>query len=354
MSALTVKILILCAGGALAIAWALYITGNGGDFDRTLRNRLSRAWRRIVFWAGDVRRLSHFPWVTWDVSEHLVEYDEASSALPLIRPGDIGLHREKGYLSNLAIPGFMKHAWIHLDGPVCFRDPDGGERTDTTGMQIVEAVSEGVLRRSALFPIRSDYTVILRPRGVTPEEVHWALDKARRIIGCRYDADFEFDIEDELKLFAVQGEPPDRQAARRQELENIRANLRAEWDGGFSCSETVSFAWWHERERLKLRREKIRGKNVILPDRFLNEGLEIVWMSDSVTPEAAEKFGLPEEGREMIRRYRAAHPPGSRPAPVRRGRFWRRLRRRFSLGGRPTSQSGSPGSPPPGRTPGSS
>ena len=109
--------ILIALGGLLLVLWLLYITGSGGDHDRGLRVRLGRAWRRIVLWGGKVRRIDAFPWVTWDVSEHLVEYEESLSALPPIRPGDVGLHRERGYLANLAIPGFTKHAWLHLDGP---------------------------------------------------------------------------------------------------------------------------------------------------------------------------------------------------------------------------------------------
>jgi hypothetical protein len=324
---------LLAVPALVLLAWLLYMLGNAGDYRTTPRTRFNRLYRRIVFWAGDVHRISHFPWVTWDVSEHLVEYEEALAALPHIQPGDVGLHREKGFLSNLAIPGFMKHAWLHLNGPERWTAPGGRERFDTDAMRIVEAVSEGVLKRSALYPIRSDYAIILRPRNVEPPSVRFALAKARRIVGCEYDVNFEFDIESELDHFESAGGPPADREARRRDLEVFGANLRAEFDGGFSCSEAVSFAWWHEKDRLNIFREKMRGKDVILPDRFLNRGFEIVWMSGSVTPELALGLGLPAEGVEMIRAYRAAHPATPRGAePKRRGRFWRKLGRRFGVG----------------------
>jgi hypothetical protein len=75
------------------------------------------------------------------------------------------------------------------------------------------------------------------------------------------------------------------------------------YDCGFSCTEAVSYAWWHEREKLRIYREKSRGKQVVLADSFLNGGWEIVWMSDSVTEEAAEKFGMHEEGLDMIAKF---------------------------------------------------
>jgi len=304
--------------GVAMIAWFLYITRSGGDHDRKVRTRLGRAWRRLVFWAGDIRRISHFPWITWDAHEHLVEYDEAAAALPHVRPGDIGLHRDRGYLSNLAIPGFMKHAWIHVDGPVSCTDSEGHARFDTTGLQIVEAVSEGVVERSALFPIRSDYTIILRPREAGEREVARAVEKARCIVGCEYDADFKFDIEEELEHFGAPGATREEAAEDLQEIDVFSTNLAAEWDGGFSCTETVSFAWWHCRRALRLFRKPARGKMVILADDMINNGFEIVWMSESVTPEVAAKLGLGEEGVEMIRAWRRRQEEEKRKAKPKR------------------------------------
>jgi hypothetical protein len=294
----------LSAAAVALLAWLLYVTRSGGDYDRKVRTRLHRAYRRLVFWLGDIRRIGHFPWITWDVHQHGVEYDEALSALPHVRPGDVGLHLDRGYLSNMAIPGFTKHAWIHVDGPARFTGADGVERTDVTGMQIVEAVSEGVVRRSALYPIRSDYTLILRPRDASREEIDHAVEKAKRIVGCQYDADFKFDIEEELEHFGAPGENRSEVDEDLRELDVVSTNLGAEWDGGFSCTETVSFAWWHKRRALRLFRKPARGKMVILADDMINNGFEIVWLSESVTPEFARKRGLGEEGVEMIREFR--------------------------------------------------
>src|SRR3990172_4227008 len=100
---------------------------------------IDATWRELVFLAGDIRSLSHWPFVTWAKDEHLVRYEEILEALPLIRYGDVGLHRDRGYLSNLAIPGFMKHAWIHVQDSV--ESPES-----------VEGLSEGVVRRRPVGP----------------------------------------------------------------------------------------------------------------------------------------------------------------------------------------------------------
>lgn len=243
-----------------------------------------KLWRKIVFFIGDIRRLDKFPWVTWAVHEHGVGYDEILAALPLIKYGDVGIHRDAGYLSNIAIPGFMKHGWIHtrdgLDNP-----------------QIVEATSDGVLGKSALYPMFSDFTIILEPKGVSDDERKGACKKANGVIGAEYDVDFRFDIESELQYY--QGK--DRDGAINDLIEG-EAFLRR-YDHAFSCTELVSYSWWHKREDLRLYRKKSRGKSVILADDFLNGGWSIKWASKSVTVEAAQRYGLHEEGIAMIESY---------------------------------------------------
>ena len=64
-------------------------------------------YRKAVFFIGDIRKIDSFPWVTWDVHQHRVSLDEIIEALPKIKYGDVGIHRDDGYLSNIAIPGFM-------------------------------------------------------------------------------------------------------------------------------------------------------------------------------------------------------------------------------------------------------
>ena len=76
---------------------------------------MSELWRKLVFFAGDIRKIESFPWLTWAVKKHKVCFDEILEALPLVQFGDVGLHRDMGYLSNVAIPGFMKHAWMHIN-----------------------------------------------------------------------------------------------------------------------------------------------------------------------------------------------------------------------------------------------
>ena len=241
-------------------------------------------WREVVFFVGDIRRINSFPWVTWATREHKVQYDEVLEALSIVQYGDIGLHKDDGYLSNVAIPGFMKHSWIHVQ--------DGVERPE-----IIEAISEGVVKRSPIYPIYSDFTILLGPKGVTDNERKGACIKAKSIVGEQYDVNFEFDIEQELEHYKGR-----QKNEAEQDLVEAQELIR-EFDHGFSCTEVVSYAWWHKREELSIYRKERMGKHIIIADDFLNQNWRIKWMSRSVTPELARKNGLHEEGVAMIEEF---------------------------------------------------
>jgi hypothetical protein len=233
-------------------------------------------WRELVFLGGRIRRTKTIPWFTWKEHRPYVFYEEIMDALKLLKIGDIGLHLEWGAFSNLAIPGFMKHAWIQTNAS-----------HSLDRQRIVEATQEGVWEKHPLVPMRSDYVIMVRPRYVEEQDCVRAIHKARKIVGCKYDVDFKFDIEDEL-----------------DELKQHSDNMKR-FDKAFSCTETVSFSWWHCHEQLRLFRSKRRGKEVILADDFLRRTFEIVWMSDSVTTDIADKYGLHDEGLGMIEEYKA-------------------------------------------------
>ena len=248
-------------------------------------------WKKMVFLAGDIRRLKSFPWVTWSVHNHKVCLGEVLEALPMMQYGDVGLHRDWGYLSNVAIPGFMKHGWIHVSS---------GENSP----MIVEAISEGVVLRSALYPMYSDYTIILEPKNVEDSARKGACKKARSIVGENYDVNFHFDIEKEINYY------------KGQELEEAKTSLSVgetrlkKYDPAFSCTEVCSYSWWHKRESLRLFRKPRRGKKVIIADDFLNNSWKIKWMSSSVTVDVALRHGLHEEGVTMIEGFLSGRSSG--------------------------------------------
>ncbi len=223
---------------------------------------------KLFFWLGDVRRLHAFPWITW-APHHCTSIDmrDVLAASGMCRPGDIGIHRDSGYLSNVSIPGAFKHAWI------CVDDED-----------IVEAISDGVVRRHNTYPLLSDYAMLLRPIGVSGAECFEAITRANHLVGCEYDANFLFDFAGDDANYAA----------------NISSG---KFHGAFSCTETVAFSWYHQKNKLGIFRTMHAGREAIIADDYLRMNFEIVWASPSVTVEWAERTGLHEEGRAKIREY---------------------------------------------------
>lgn len=228
----------------------------------------------LIFWLGDIRRIHGFPWVTWSKTEHQLSHKQIRQGANVCRPGDVCLHRDSGYLSNFGIPGAFKHAWIIIDNEDC-----------------VEAVSEGVIRRDCMAPLITDYAVILRPIGTNKAEVDRAVQRAKAIVGCDYDANFHFNLEQADANIVVQ---------ERSFVRNLDAGG---FHAAFACTEVAGFSWFHCRDKLRIFRSKYAGREAIIADDFLRMNFGIVWLSPSVTVEWAEKAGMSEEGRKKIQDF---------------------------------------------------
>lgn len=228
-----------------------------------------KAW--IVFNLGHIRRLDFFPFFnSYGYDIHMMTLKDARNGVAASKPGDVGIHRDNGFLSNLAIPGGFKHAWVVVDGNDC-----------------VEAVAEGVLRRDVLTPTYSDYVIILRPLGVKRTETKRAVSRACGLIGCEYDANFRFDFEETDANFP--------QYTRNLSCQRFHA--------AFSCTETAAFAWYHCREKLGIFRSYHAGREAVIADDFLRFNFGIVWMSKSVTVEWAEKQRMHPDAVAKIKGY---------------------------------------------------
>lgn len=268
------------------------------------RSFIQKVWRKLVFWAGDTRSSDAFPWFTWAKNEVKMRVEESQDAIPKVQYGDVGLHRLSGYLSNLFIPGFMVHAWVHTD--------------DGLPGKIVESVSEGVLYQSPIYPIHSDYTIIVRPLNVTDDERKGACLKAKQIVGEEYDENFKFDIPYELEFYH------DRNIEKAEKhLIECQHQFR-HYHPAFTCTEVAAFAWWHKKEQLRIKRVKSGKRRVILADTFLNPSWEIIWMSNSVTVESAKSYGVKGRALKMIQKYRTEHPvtvfdPLNKPVELKEG-----------------------------------
>jgi len=194
----------------------------------------SAEFRRFIFWLGSVRRLQEFPWVTWDNYNPVVSQDEIDQMVSLLQPGDVGVHKNVGFLSNLFIPGEFKHVWIHVENE-----------------QIIEATASGVNQKSARVPLTTDQLVILRPK-VSDEVKQAAVARAKNIVGFKYDVAFDFDLQ--------------------TEFEHLDKYHQA-----FSCIETVAYAYYPQFKELGFEWSTHLGKQVLYPGTVVNPAWDVVW-----------------------------------------------------------------------------
>lgn len=259
-----------------------------------------RAFRWVVFKVGDTKWLGvrHFPFVaTWAVEEHDIDLNEViRDALPRLQPGDVCLHRDRGFLSNLAIGGAMVHAALYVG--------DG---------QVVEAISEGVVRRHAAHILHSDRAMIVRPRFESAEArdraVADAIAWAERIVGFPYDPLFRFGCKPQRDLITARG--PER-AVRRQ----VR----------FCCTKVPFFCYLDHVEALGLKRRRNAtplhtvlswfglhpGRAVVDADMYVHANFDLVWASRRMTVDWARRKGAKGEYLKKLEDYwRAAAPVGA-------------------------------------------
>jgi len=304
-------------GAVALVVWFLWVTRGGlsrgtGDADpNTLRYRFHRAWRRLAFWLGDVKfywqlyfGFLPFPGCSWTHHDYKVTIEALLHICKRLQPGDVMLATKAGYwFSNMAIPGCFKHAGIIVRGPAVGQAHDRSivPVYDPSMVQLVEAVSEGVLNHHPLHA-RADKMIFLRPKHMEDGERAHAANMALKFVGCKYDASFNFNIVEEVEFLesqpGVKGPECDEDI---RELHRCQVNHQAEFDLAFSCTETVAAAWWFRRRQLGIARKCSRGRLVIVADQFVNRDFKIVWTN--VKSEEAKAAGLSEEGVRELEAY---------------------------------------------------
>ena len=249
----------------------------------------SNIWRKLVFWVGDIRFIKHFPYITWDITEFAVSYEEITKALTKINAGDIGLHKWNGYLSNYILPGEFKHTWIHSTG---YNDSN-----NMSDMKIVEATSEGINKNHAIEALYSDYFIILRPKELTTKQIQNAIKRAEKLstLNIEYDVYFKFEIEDEIKLFNLDNKNT-HNSTSQLELNCIK-------DRALSCSETVALCYYDVLPKLNIFRQEKYGKQIIEPMAFFNNHFKLIYVSSTINNKNINKFKFNEEQKAMLSKY---------------------------------------------------
>lgn len=151
----------------------------------------------------------------YEPTDPALEGDRLEALTTKLRPGDVLLVREEGFLSNAFLPGFWPHALIWLGPPEAWgglkladgtllRDDLAGERAlarwrtlDGHPPRVLEAISEGVVFSSVEHALAKDFVAVLRPT-VPEAEVAEALRRALPFVGRPYDFDFDFATDDRV------------------------------------------------------------------------------------------------------------------------------------------------------------
>jgi hypothetical protein len=265
-----------------------------------------RIFRHLVFKVGDTKWLGfrHAPFVaTWSVTEHQIDLNEVVlDAVPLVEPGDIILHRDEGYLGNVFIGGCMIHAGLV-----------------SHGQQLVEAISDGVVKRHVGHILYSDKACILRPK-VCAATKDRAVQRAHKIVGFEYDPLFQFNAKEELDLVEKHGKKAMDQGVR------------------FCCTEVPYFCYFEKAESLhvKLRRNVTLltrflsfigvhpGASVVDADIYIAADFDLVWCSRSMTVEWCEDMAASPEVLAKVKEYWARKMSRTIPVPGKRIGFLRR------------------------------
>lgn len=238
-----------------------------GEYTEPKLPFMFKAFRWSVFLTGDMRWLGwdKFPFcLGWYSYREDIDLNEVlNDAMPLLKIGDIILHRDNGFISNLFIGGAMIHAGIYVG--------DG---------QVVEAISEGVVRRSAAHILHSDRAIILRPR-IDDDAKVMATEWANRIVGFGYDFLFDFNGAKE------------REMIRKHGIDARKMGVR------FACTEIPYFCYLEHAKDLGINlRRNVNlmtrllslvglkpGEAVVDADMYVTSDMDIVWCSKKFTPD---------------------------------------------------------------------
>ncbi len=204
-----------------------------------LRAILQGMLRRTVLFFGRIRRIDSPPFFTWDIHNPLISHDELDYLETIIEPGDIGLHLDYGFFSNLVIPGEYKHVWLFIGAN-----------------QIVEATGTGVAKRHFRVPCRSDKLLVLRPK-LSGEIRDKAAISIQNAIGMKYDTSFNFDLAEEF------------------------ANLN-KFDQSFSCIELVLYAYYESLATFGVQKTRYFGRDIYRPDSVINVSCDVIYHHDGI------------------------------------------------------------------------
>lgn len=190
-----------------------------------------------------------------------------------LQPGDVLITRSSGYISNLFLPGFWKHAILyagresdltalHSEEPIAKKVKEFVRTGSQIGKErgiTVEAVGEGVVVSDLPTSLTSNYVVALRPIGLSPAERMDAVRRAHLFLGTPYDFDFDFST-----------------------------------TASIVCTELIYQVYGRLGGNFSFPVSTIAGRRVVAPNTFVQKGL------------AVEQGGLPPQAFELVLIARSA------------------------------------------------
>lgn len=305
------------------VIFFIYMSTPEDEFDTN--SRMFRFFRRLVFVFGDFHLLFEnvrefidtFPLcVGWKKKEHKIEDNTIiKEVVPKLQCGDIILHRDSGYLSNIFIGGNLIHAGIVVLG-------DDGKPD-----QIVEAISNGVVKRHVTGILRSDYAVVLRPKFNNSKDVidsqsyiQWL---APNLAGFKYDCLFRFSDSDDIMTIeeALKADQHcsyvNGKSGKFLYPQNRLDNIKKDGIIRLCCTEIPYCLYYKYKDQLGIDLKNSKsfltkflhfigieaGETKITADMYVEANFDIIWASDSMTPEWCEKRKMSPKYILKIREY---------------------------------------------------
>ncbi len=217
---------------------------------------------------GDIKIFKFPLFILYDPGSYKVKGYEVRKVIDSVKPGDIMVRGYSNYLDGYFIPGFFSHTGLYL-GETKKTDlvmPEIVEKVFYEGKQaVIHSMAEGVFMEDLINFCKCDYLVILRrnqqiePKVNFNEDFKKVYQKAMKNLGKGYD--FKFDFSD---------------------------------IGNLSCTELVFIC--NEdylplyNVKLKIRRMLFAKREILIPDDFITKEFEIVFVSQSVSPDTIKKI----------------------------------------------------------------
>ncbi len=139
---------------------------------------LNKAYRKVLTIFGDIKV---FPWpmfILYHPESYKMKGEDVREVLNTVKAGDVLLRGYNRYLDGYFIPGTFSHAGMY-----------------TGDNKVIHSMAEGIFEEDIINFCRCDKLAIMRVRGITDIEVNQACNRAKTLIGTKYD--FEFESEDD-------------------------------------------------------------------------------------------------------------------------------------------------------------